>query len=324
MVRTMIRLRARIATVTVVLASLVLAGCAAAPQGPVAAPTEPASRGRLLQFTLPYLRSEPTDPNALNIARHGAAGAPLLLFLPATNAVPADYTAFLDTASRAGFSVLGLDYFNRGRSLTRTCGPDADCYGRFQRNRFDGSQPSRFSRVDAADSILTRLGAALNYLQRTDPGGDWGRFREGRRIRWSRIVVAGHSQGGGEAAFIAHYYRVRGALMFASPVETFADVSANWMQRPGLTPPSRMYGLASVNDMYYPRIIPSWDKLGMGDVGPSQAVPVPTGSQTLLTSLELGTPRQAHGRVVGDRTPRGVDGTPRLEPTWQWMLAQLR
>lgn len=325
MVRVMPRARALFVAAVLAIGALVLGGCAPASTASSlsASPSAP-ERGRLFQFTLPYLRAEPADPNAVNLARHAGPGAPLLLFLPATGAVPADYTAFLAAASDAGYSVLGLDYFNRGKSLTRTCGPDADCYDKFQRNRFDGGSPSRFSRVAAADSILARLGAALDYLERYDRGGDWGRFRDGTRIRWSRIVVAGHSQGGGEAAYISHGRRVQGVLMFAAPVETFDDVSAGWMNRPGRTPPSRMYGLVGGGDMYADRIEPTWTKLGMGVVDPTGTTPVPIGSRTLVTSLALGTPRQAHGRIVGDRTPRTRDGSPRLEPTWEWMLRQVR
>lgn len=298
-----------------------LAGCAPAPD-PAPTPTSASDRGPIHQFRLPGLGAG--DPNALNIARSGGTGAPLLLFLPATGAVPADYRGFLSTASEAGYSVLGLDYWNHGRSLTNTCGPDAVCYDRFQQNRFDGSDPSRFSRVDVANSVLSRLRGALRYLQRHDRGGGWQRYVDGARIRWSRLVLAGHSQGGGESAFIAHHYPVQGVLMFGAPVETFEDVSARWMNRPGKTPVSRMYGLVDVDDLYYERIVASWAKLGMGAVDPSSARPVPTGSRTMLTSLDLGTPRQSHGRVIGDRGPRTASGRPRLEPTWRWMLARVR
>ncbi|MBI5159999.1 MAG: alpha/beta fold hydrolase [Micrococcales bacterium] len=323
----MLRARALLVGAVLTAGALAVSAWSPVPAAPVPAASpaaESAGRGRLLQFTLPYLRARPADPNAVSLARHAGPGAPLLLFLPATGAVPADYTAFLRTASDAGYSVLGLDYFNRGKSLTRTCGPDADCYDKFQRNRFDGSSPSRFSRVDAADSILTRLRAALDYLAQHDRRGGWERYRDGAGIRWSRVVVAGHSQGGGEAAFISHYRRVRGVLMFAAPVETFDDVSAGWMERPGRTPAARMYGLASVGDMYYDRIAPTWTTLGMGRVDSADATRVPRGSRTLLSTLALGTPRQAHGRIVGDRTPRVRDSSPRLEPTWEWMLRQVR
>lgn len=279
---------------------------------------------RLLEFRLPYLAGD-REENAANLARHGAPGAPLLIFLPGTGAAPAHYSSFLRTASSVGYSVLGLDYYNLGRSLTRTCGPVAACYGAFQRNRLDGSAPSRFSQVEAENSIVARLRAALSFLRSRDTGGGWTRFLHGSRIAWSRVVVAGHSQGGAHAAFIAHRYRVRGVLMFASPVMTYrGTTTAAWVGTPGRTPVSRMYGLDAVRDVYSRRILPTWAKLGMGSAGTRPARPAPTGAQALLTSLPMGNPRQAHGRVISDHTPRGADGTPQLEPTWRWMLTQLR
>lgn len=280
------------------------------------------SRG-FIQFRLPSITG-PGNPNALNLARAATKPAPLLLFLPATGAVPNDYRDFLQTAADAGYNVLGLDYFNRGRSVAETCGADADCYTQLQRNRFSGHDPSRFSRVDAADSIQARLRDAIGYLEHHDKKGGWNRYLTGSTIRWKDIVLAGHSQGGGESAFISHNHLVRGVLMFSSPVETFDDVSASWMGPPGATPVSRLYGFDNVSDMYFARIVGTWRKLGMGDVSAADAKTVPTGSHVMLSSLYVGTPREAHGRSVSDGTVRSANGVPRYEKTWRWMLEQVR
>jgi hypothetical protein len=281
---------------------------------------------RMMKFRLPYLDGVTLSPNKLNFARHAVKPGPLMLFLPATGASPANYQEFLDTASSAGFSVLALDYWNRGKSVTRTCRGNSNCYTRLQQNRFTGTDPSRFSRVDAANSILNRLKAALEYLQDNDPKGGWGRYMDEASfaIHWSNIVLAGHSQGGGESAFISHYHRVRGVLMFSSPVETYNDISASWLATPGATPVSRLYGLDSTSDMYYSRIVGTWVKLGMGTATAATAPEVPTGSHILLSSLYLGDPHESHGRTVADTTVRLKDGTPTLEPTWTWMLDQVR
>jgi len=275
-----------------------------------------------LRFRLPYLDGIAPAPDFPNLARAADRPAPLLLFLPATGAVPDDYTAFLSTAASAGYSVLGLDYPNLGRSVTRTCLADAKCYTLLQRNRFTGAHPSRFSHVSTANSITSRFRAAVHYLERRDPGGRWGSYLEHGHIDWSRIVVAGHSQGGGESAFIAHYYRVQGALMFSSPVESYDDVTASWMRGKGETPVARMYGFDVIGDLYQGRIVGSWRTLGLGT--DSHPTDVPTGGHALLSSLSVGTPLQTHGRSVDDRTPRGPDGDPLFAPTWRWMLNQVR
>src|SRR6188768_1362729 len=89
------------------------------------------------------------------------------------------------------------------------------CYGVVQRNRSEGGAPTEFSAVDRQDSSLNRLLMALSHLQQSDQGGGWSRYYSGDSIRWDRVVVAGHSQGGGLSAYIAHRYRVHGALMFS-------------------------------------------------------------------------------------------------------------
>jgi hypothetical protein len=317
------RWSARIAVVFLAITAVL--GAISVPTAAQAADDPSSSTPRLMKFRLPYLDGATLDPNKLNYARHAVKAGPLLLFLPATGAAPQDYQEFLSTASSAGFSVLALDYWNRGKSVTRTCRGNAECYTKLQQNRFTGTHPSRFSRVDAANSILSRFKAALEYLQDHDPKGDWGRYMNEAtfNIHWSRIVLAGHSQGGGESAFISHYHRVEGVLMFSSPVETYDDVSASWMETPGATPVSRMYGLDSTTDMYFSRIVDSWKKLGMGSIDPAKAPEVPVGTRVLLTSLSLGDPRESHGRTVGDETVRNTDGSPTLEPTWRWMLDQV-
>lgn len=308
--------------VVVALVVALVVGALAAASVPAFADAPDKSDKGFTQFRLSSIHGA-GNPNALNLARSASKPAPLLLFLPATGAVPQDYRDFLETAADTGYSVLGLDYFNRGRSVAQTCGADADCYTQLQRNRFSGRDPSRFSRVDAANSIQMRLRNALGYLERHDKKGGWDRYLSGQTIRWKNIVLAGHSQGGGESAFIAHYHLVRGVLMFSSPVETFDDVSASWLESPGVTPVSRMYGFDNVNDMYFSRIVGTWRKLGLGDPSPADATAAPTGEHAMLSSLYLGNPREAHGRSVSDGTVRGPNGVPRYEKTWAWMLEQV-
>ncbi|MGN6127180.1 MAG: BPSS1187 family protein, partial [Humibacter sp.] len=192
-----------------------------------------------------------------------------------------------------------------------------------QQNRLNGTDPSRFSRVGTANSILRRFTAAIDYLQILDPHGDWGRYRVDGHPVWKNVVFAGHSQGGGESAYISHLHKLRGVLMFSSPVETFNDVSAAWMSKPGATPPERMYGFDDIHDIYFTRIIGSWRKLQMGDPDPTAATAVPTGSHIMLSDLDIGDPLETHGRSVDDDGPRTPGGGMRFQPTWTWMLQQV-
>lgn len=282
-----------------------------------------ASVTRRLTFRLPTLDGQQYTPNARNIAMRTRADGPLLLFLPATRAVPRDYRAFLDTAESAGYHVLGLDYWNIGMSVAQTCGARAGCYGDVQANRFDGSHPSRFSAIAKSDSILARLTHSLTMLAARDPSGGWDRYLSHGGIRWDRIVVAGHSQGGGESAFIAHRHRVQGALLFASPVATDGTVVARSLLRSGRTPMARYYGFDASGDVYFRRIQGSWDAMGLGGSTRrsmiSDTIPVGAG-RALVTRMPLGSPGESHSRLITDDGPRNAIGEPLFRPVWLWML----
>ena len=284
--------------------------------------------GEFHRFRLGSVDGERLTPHRDDFAARTSVDGPLLLFLPATRARPADYRRFLSTALAGGYHVLGLDYWNLGRTLSGTCEDDARCYTQVQRNRFDGSIPSEYSAVTPAGSIVSRFRDAIAYLGDVDPDGGWGAFLDPeRRIAWSDVVVAGHSQGGGEAAFIAHIPPVLGALMFSSPVESLGPVHAAWMDRPGLTPASRMYAVDDVRDEYGPRILGTWPLLGLeGPDGPwrTDTAPPPDGADphAILTDIRLGDPARSHGRIVDDSTPLATDGTPRLLGLWQWLLTR--
>ena len=280
-----------------------------------------------LAFRLPALDGQEYTPNARNIAMRTQVNSPLLLFLPATRAVPRDYRSFLDTASSVGYHVLALDYWNLGQSVAHTCGANPRCYGNVQANRFDGSHATRYSAIASSDSILARLTHALRLLAVRDPHGGWSNYLTGDRVRWDRIVLSGHSQGGGEAAYIAHRHEVHGVLLFASPVASDGTVVASWLTRVGQTPSSRYYGFDASGDMYFSRIQGSWAALKIGGsasaVSVTNAVPI-GGSHRLVTDLPLGTPSEAHSRTISDGGPRTAAGIPVFQPIWLWMLKAVR
>jgi hypothetical protein len=292
-----------------------------------APPHDPVDSPNLMQFRLGTTGGHAFSPDAYDYASRpqsgqGVSEGPLLLFLPATRAKPADYRLFLRTATSVGYHVLGLDYWNTGTSVTHLCGPIPTCYTAVQRNRFDGSHPSIYSGVNVANSIVNRLRAALAYLGRHDAHGGWNRYVDGSGVRWRQVVVAGHSQGGGESAYIAHSTRVHGVLMFSSPVDTFDGVPASWMATPGRTSPSRMYAFDNEHDMYYGKIIDSWHQLALNRYGRVARATTPTGSHELVATNIIGDAAQSHGRTVSDQTPRTKQGAAEYRPVWEWMLRQ--
>lgn len=292
------------------------------------APVTPATPAPYLvhqRFRLQESNGVEYTPNAMNFAARTSPDSPLLLFLPATRERPSNYTAFLDTARERGFHVLALDYWNNGASVEATCGAIPTCYTDVQRNRLTGEHPTVYSAVDPTNSIVNRLKTAIFHLTQSDPTGGWGRFAGRRGIDWDNIVFAGHSQGGGESAYIAHIHRVLGVLMFSSPVDSDNGVNASWMGSPGATSPSREFGFDDTGDIFSARIQASWDAMGLDRFGAPVNVGhgIPAGSHELLTTAHLGTPMQSHSFEITDRTPRRPDGQPLFENVWKWMLAQV-
>jgi pimeloyl-ACP methyl ester carboxylesterase len=261
----------------------------------------------------------------MNYAARTSADGPLLLFLPATRERPSNYTDFLAAARARGFHVLALDYWNNGRSVQKTCGANATCYTDVQRNRLDGTHPTPFSSVNYENSIVDRFSDAIGHLTSRDPDGGWGRFAGPNGIDWRDIVVAGHSQGGGESAYIAHIHHVLGALMFSSPVDSDNGVDASWMAHPGATPISRLYGFDDTGDVFSERIQASWNAMGLGVYGAPANVAdgIPAGAHLLISSAPLGTPIQAHSLDITDETPHLANGQPMFESVWKWMLTKV-
>jgi hypothetical protein len=275
-------------------------------------------------FRLGLINGTVVKPDARDWAARTVSTGPLLLFLPATGHVPDDYRRFLTVAAQSGYHVLGLDFWNRGHAVANICGMNAACYTEVQRNRFTGEGPSQFSKVDEANSVLSRLHAALDYLVVHDPDGGWGQYTHSEHLDWADIVVAGHSQGGGEAAYIAHRYRVMGQLTFSSPIITDQDVSASWLKTRSATPADRMYAFDDIHDVFYPRIVTSWRELHLsGRLTANVPVPTTAATHELVSTLDIGDPGQAHIRSVGDSTPLSSSGAPVFEPVWKWMLAQV-
>lgn len=322
--------RAAAAALIGALAITVTTGCSPVSSAPWLTPSPAATHAaansdRTIRehFRLNSSAQDRISPNADNYAARTEQHSPLLLFLAATGHHPSQYRDFLSAAREAGYHVLALDYWNNGRSVERTCGTDAGCYTAVQRNRLDGSDPTTFSSVNPANSIVSRLRESLRHLQRVDVAGHWQQYLSGGGIDWANVVVAGHSQGGGEAAYISHIHAVRGVLMFSSPVDSDNGVNASWMSSRGETPASRMYGFDDSGDVFNARVVASWNALGMGGLSAiaNADAAIPAGSHELVSHRDLGTPGAAHLRNITDAVPF-VDGKPVFEAVWKWMLKQ--
>ncbi len=142
----------------------------------------------------------------------------LWLFLPGTGATPEMYSALSSEAARTGLHAIGLTYPN-DRSVNFQICPhddDPDCHEKIRREIVLGVPASRHVAVDEANAIEGRLQRALQHLGRVYPDEGWQAYLNADgSVRWDLVLVVGHSQGGGHAAYLAKLHRVARAVLFA-------------------------------------------------------------------------------------------------------------
>jgi hypothetical protein len=246
----------------------------------------------------------------------------LLVFLPGTGGRPDFYTSFTRHAAQHGFHAIGLAYPN-AEAVNDLCAtaPSPTCQEDVRVEVITGAPRSPLVSVDVANSIDNRVRVLLSWLDRNFPTEGWTSFLANGEPRWDRIIVAGHSQGGGHAAMIARLRVVHRAILFA------ATEPAAWTTSSFATPKSQLYGFIHRLEPSYTGITTSWRLMEI--VGPITTVDGTSapfgGSHRLQTSS--GTCRQVavletfHNCVITDAiTPLGVDGQPVFGSVWTYLL----
>lgn len=171
----------------------------------------------------------------------------LLVSLGGTNSLPSDLDAFDRVAVNMGFQVLALDYPNSVISTAARTSSEPQAFRRFRQEVVTGAAQSDLVQIDRANSLEGRLAALLVYL-----GPTWAEFlRDGEPV-WEKIVVVGHSQGSGHAAYLGKRHALRGVLLLAGPQDTLADGSpAEWLAASSSTDPDRYLALLHRDDFFH-------------------------------------------------------------------------
>jgi hypothetical protein len=271
----------------------------------------------------------------------------LWVFLPSTRANPQQFQLIAREAAHLGYHVISLMYPNRD-AVVDICNPLPDleeregCYENIRLQTLDGIARSHFTNVNPPNSIDNRLTKLLMYLAANFPEEGWKHFLNDGAPRWSRIAVAGHSQGGGNAAMIGKLHRVARVVMLSSPVDGCVapplrqcvrgnpDQAARWVAI-GATPANRYYGLGHRRDFGIKPLIANWNALGLDVFGapaaPETSAPPYGCTHMLLTDLLPASgsydPLDAHRSTARDTlTPRLADGTPALHDAWRYISAR--
>ena len=273
----------------------------------------------------------PDNPNIAIVDPAVRSNGELFVFLPGTGGQPACCTYLLEAAAEAGFHAIGLTYAN-ATAVGAICRNNLACYATVRQDDFDGSKPNPYVNVAATNAIQARLADLLRYLGAHDPSEGWSQFVTGNTPVWKRIVVAGHSQGGGDAAYIAKIRKVEGVVMLSSDVDsssTSPPVAAPYLTSGHLTPLGRYVGFDHVRDVFFTKITTDWAALDLQSFGPRTSIDgrrTPFGNtHELVTSAPVPSGRTtglaAHGSTAVDReTPLCKNGTPAFAPVWRYMM----
>lgn len=252
----------------------------------------------------------------------------LLLFFSGTNGQPSRQQQLIRHGASLGAHAINLRYPNT-RSVGRLCrrSPDPDCHEKVRQEILDGRDRAEQVQITPANAIENRLIKLLKYLHTQNPDQGWLTYLKGETIDWSALIVAGHSQGGGQAALIGKRFAVSRVILFAAPADysRILQAPAPWLGTAGATLPTQYYGFVHTQDPGAARIQQAWQQLGMGDTPAPVDVdtqPSPYDcAQRLLTSASPEVPGKFHGSVVTDRTtPQQRAGLPLYHDVWEYLL----
>ena len=175
----------------------------------------------------------------------------LFLFLGGTGSNPKFYKIISNFAGSLGYDVINLSYNNSVAAASLANSPDSLAFNKYRQEVCYGTPQSPDVTVDTLNSIYTRTINILNYLNVTFPDQNWGQYLDSSGvIDWSRIIVAGHSQGSGHACYFGKLNLVDRILLFSGPNDysIFFSNSANWLRTPGLTNIEKHFSYLSLLD----------------------------------------------------------------------------
>ena len=276
----------------------------------------------------------PGVPHLVWVDPSARSNPKLFVFMPGFNNRPDLHQLLGKEAARLGYHSIGLMYQNSVRPEA-PCGPDPgqdhdrDCSERVRLEMIDGINRSKHVEVTPANGIDNRLTKLLRYLDAQFPDESWSSFLRHGEPRWSRIAVAGHSTGAGQAAMIGRLRNVRRVVMFSGP----PDGADAWVSI-RKTPAVKHFGLVHKRDPFTDLTFAKASLAGFralhmerfgGPVLVESSEPPYGGTHILLTDLppQNGsyTHPFPHGSTARDSfTPLDIHGTPRLLDAWRYLI----
>ncbi|HEX3624429.1 MAG TPA: hypothetical protein VH280_03285 [Verrucomicrobiae bacterium] len=176
----------------------------------------------------------------------------LFFFIPGTGSNPSNNMAVYRTFAGWGYHVVSIDYENNLITVALGHSHDPEAFDHYRDAIVTGAPVCDRIKVSPADSILNRFQMLLVYLAQHNSKGGWNEFLKDGKPAWDRIIVGGHSQGSGHAAYIGKMFNADRVLIFSGPQDYMDDLNkpAPWLGKESATPPSRFFAFLSQNDPF--------------------------------------------------------------------------
>lgn len=179
----------------------------------------------------------------------------LLLFIGGSYSVPKDYSIFCGHAATIGLDVVSLSYPNSVATAPLGASSDQFIFDNYRDELCFGNQVSNEVSVNLLNCISTRATKLVLYLKDTYPDQNWGQYLTAQNtLLWSKIIVAGHSQGSGHACYLGKKNLVDRVAMFSGPNDYsgYYSNAANWLRKSGVTPTIKHFALLHIQDEIVP------------------------------------------------------------------------
>jgi hypothetical protein len=261
-----------------------------------------------------------------NVATNGK----LLFFIGGTGSHTIDFTEFVNLAATLGYHCVVVAYRDTPE-VASVCknSTDSFCYNLYRQQVCYGT-PVSTANVDTFNSLVVRMQNLVTYLDTTYPAAGWGQFIAGGQPVWSKIAIAGHSQGSGHAMYIAKTNHCERALLFSGSddISLYYQAPALWEAWPSATPDSSLYGFLSLGNEGIPYADQYLIQQLLGVTVSGDSVDADTASPpyhhthelyTDLTPLHSGAASYHCSTVCNFFTPIS-GGTPVYNPIWTYML----
>jgi hypothetical protein len=246
----------------------------------------------------------------------------LLVFLPGTGGKPGGPKGFCAFAANEGFHAVSLAYPDDLSMSHFHASADPDAFQKARENVIHGQPP--FGELDTgeANSIENRLRSLLHYLAEHFPQEHWRQFllEKGGDPDYRKLILAGQSQGGGHAAFMAYEHEAARVLMFGSPKDFNVHLNepAKWYANPRATPLSRFFSFVHSLDeghgCTYPQQLENYRAMTLLPRYP-------------VVNVDESAPPYEHTRLLTSKLPSDFPhGAPLKNPAyknaWRYMLEE--